>query len=326
MRISPDYDIILGLHHQSGGSRYGREESQSCSWLATANNLKELQQFLGFANFYRRFIRGFSSVASPLTPITKRSSPHLTWSTAAQEAFTELKSRFTSAPILHHPDPELLFIVEVDASNTSIGAILSQRPGSPPKLYPCAYYSHKLNPAEQDYDDGNWEWLAMKSAMEEGRHWLKGSKHLFLILTDHKNFEYLRYAKRLNPRQTRWALVFTLFDFTVTYHPGSKNTKADALSRQHDGSNPIKPEETLLPESLFVAPIQWDIMTELAQANSQENLPPNTPLIEALYRRISVRKCHSRFTPLSAPVILEFLPLFTFFRTVSDGQPCGQTQ
>ncbi|KAG1925560.1 retrotransposable element [Pimephales promelas] len=239
--------------------------------------LKELQRFLGFANFYRRFIRNFSSVASPLTSMTRRSSSHLTWSTTAQEAFAELKSRFTSAPILHHPDPELPFIVEVDASNTGIGAILSQRHGSPSKLYPCAYYSRKLNSAEQNYDVGNRELLAMKAAMEEWRHWLEGSKHSFVILTDHKNLEYLRSAKRLNPRQARWALFFTRFDFIVTYRPGSKNTKADALSRQHDGLSPIKSKETLLPESLIVAPVQWDIMTELTQTNSQRTPPPECP-------------------------------------------------
>lgn len=89
--------------------------------------LKELQRFLGFANFYRRFIRNFSCIAAPLTSMTKRTSTHLTWSREALQAFQELKDRFTSAPILRHPDPELLFIVEVDASSTGIGAILSQR-------------------------------------------------------------------------------------------------------------------------------------------------------------------------------------------------------
>ncbi len=71
----------------------------------------------------------------------------------------------------------------------------------------------------------------MKSAMEGWRHWLEGSKHPFVVLTDHKNLEYQRSAKRLNPRQARWALFFTRFDVSVTYRPGSKNTKADDLSR-----------------------------------------------------------------------------------------------
>ncbi|XP_042612294.1 uncharacterized mitochondrial protein AtMg00860-like [Cyprinus carpio] len=101
--------------------------------------IKDLQRFLGFANFYRRFIRNFSSVAAPLTNMTKRGSSHLHWSLPACEAFEELKRRFTTAPILHHPDPKLPFIVETDASNIGIGAILSQRQGSPAKMYPCTF-------------------------------------------------------------------------------------------------------------------------------------------------------------------------------------------
>ncbi|KAL0187602.1 hypothetical protein M9458_014701, partial [Cirrhinus mrigala] len=198
--------------------------------------VKELQRFLGFANFYRHFIRNFSTVAAPLTTMLRKGRQHLSWSPTATEAFRKLKARFTSAPILRHPDPELEFTVEVDASNTGIGAILSQRHGNPPKLFPCAFFSRKLSPAEQNYDVGNRELLAMKAAFEEWRHWLEGAKLPFVVLTDHRNLEYLKSAKRLNPRQARWALFFTRFDFKVTYRPGSKNIKADALSRQFESS------------------------------------------------------------------------------------------
>lgn len=162
-------------------------------------SLKELQRFLGFANFYRRFIRGYSIIAAPLTSMTRRSSQFLKWTPAALQAFADLKSRFTTAPILHHPDPSLPFIVEVDVSSTGIGAVLSQHHGSPAKMFPCAYYSRKLTPAECNYDVGNRELLAMKAALEEWWHWLEGALHPFTILTNHKNLEYLRSAKRLNP-------------------------------------------------------------------------------------------------------------------------------
>ncbi len=202
--------------------------------------VKELQRFLGFANFYRRFIRNFSSIASPLTTMTKRNTSRLVWFPEALHSFKELKARFTSAPILRHPDPERQFTVEVDASNTGVGAVLSQRQGEPAKLYPCAFFSRKLSAAERNYDVGNRELLAMKLALEEWRHWLEGTTHPFIILTDHKNLEYLRSAKRLNPRQARWTLFFTRFHFTVTYRPGTKNTKADALSRQADMCRALK--------------------------------------------------------------------------------------
>nr|XP_017214371.1 uncharacterized protein LOC108191961 [Danio rerio] len=87
--------------------------------------VKELQHFMGFANFYRRFIRNFSTVAAPLTSLVKGGSTRLSWSNDATRAFSHLKSRFSSAPILCHPDPNLPFTLEIDASNTGIGAVLS---------------------------------------------------------------------------------------------------------------------------------------------------------------------------------------------------------
>ena len=190
---------------------------------------KSLQRFLGFANFYRRFIRGYSSVAAPLTCLT---SPKVrfTWGPEAEEAFQTLKGKFTSAPILVHPDPERQFIVEVDASNTGVGAVLSQRSAGDAKVHPCAFYSHRLSPAERNYDIGNKELLAVKLAIEEWRQWLEGARVPFLVWTDHKNLEYLHSAKRLNSRQARWALFFSRFDFHLAYRPGSKNIKPDALS------------------------------------------------------------------------------------------------
>ncbi|KAL0157229.1 hypothetical protein M9458_048475, partial [Cirrhinus mrigala] len=239
--------------------------------------IKDLQRFLGFANFYRRFIRGFSQVAAPLTSLTRNGSNKLAWTSSSERAFQDLKARFTSAPILRHPDPERQFTVEVDASNTGIGAILSQYHGIPAKLYPCAFFSRKLNPAERNYDVGDRELLAMKSALEEWRHWLEGSTIPFLILTDHKNLEYLRTARRLNARQARWSLFFSRFHFKITYRPRSKNGKADALSRQHDQSPTDVSPASIIPASIIVSPVQWDIIAEISEAQCTDPAPPECP-------------------------------------------------
>lgn len=144
--------------------------------------------------------------------MVKKGNCDLVWSPDALQAFKQLKECFVSAPILHHSNPDLPFIVEVDASNSGLGTILSQRQGNRPKLYPCAYHSRKLNAAERNYDVGDRELLAMKTAFEEWRHWLEGAKYPFTVLTDYKNLEYLRTAKGLNPRQARWSLFFSRFD------------------------------------------------------------------------------------------------------------------
>lgn len=97
--------------------------------------------------------------------------------------------------MLKHPDPTIPFVLEVDASEVGVGAILSQRQGCPAKLFPCAYFSRKLSEAERNYDVGNRELLAIKAALEEWRHWLEGAQHPFVIYTDHKNLEYICSAK-----------------------------------------------------------------------------------------------------------------------------------
>ena len=106
----------------------------------TPTSVKELQRFLGFANFYRRFIRNFNTKAAPLTSLLKGAPKRIRWTEQAEEVFRELKEAFTSAPILTHPDPSKQFVVEVYASETGVGAVLSQRVGSPVKLHPVAFF------------------------------------------------------------------------------------------------------------------------------------------------------------------------------------------
>jgi hypothetical protein len=131
------------------------------------------------------------------------------WSAETDRVFSHLRALFTSAPVPAHPDPSLAFIVEVDTSEAGIGAVLSQRLGMPLKLRPCAFFSKKLSPAERNYDVGDRELLAVVKALTAWRHWLEGAKHPFLIWTDRRNLVYIRAARRLTPRQARWAMFFT---------------------------------------------------------------------------------------------------------------------
>ncbi|KAK3507924.1 hypothetical protein QTP70_003814 [Hemibagrus guttatus] len=239
--------------------------------------VRELQQFLGFANFYRRFIRNYSSVAGPLTSLLRGKPKKLTWMDQARAAFQQLKACFTTASILRHPDPDLPFVVEVDASCSGLGAVLCQRHGEPGKLHPCAFYSRKLMVAEVNYDVGNRELLAIKAALEEWRHWMEGVHHPFQVLTDYRNLEYLRGAEQLNPWQARWAMFFTRFVFMVTYHSGSKNGKADALSRQFEAANESSQPDLILPATTILAPVQWDLVEEIRRAHADEPPPTGCP-------------------------------------------------
>ncbi len=113
------------------------------SW-PTPQTVKELQRFLGFANFYRRFINNYSTLTSSLTSLLKGKLKSLSWDPDADHAFQTLKNKFITAPLLRHPNPDLAFIVEVDASTTGVGAILPQHQENAHKPLPCAFFSKKI--------------------------------------------------------------------------------------------------------------------------------------------------------------------------------------
>ncbi len=230
VRVPCTVGSFLGFHSVAEGVCMDPDRVKAVVNWPTPDSRKALLRFLGFANFYRRFIRNFSQLAAPLTALTSTKMT-FRWLNAAEAAFPKLRGRFVSAPILRAPDPTRQFVVEVDASEVGVGAVLSQRATSDDKVHPCVFFSHRLSPTERNYDIGNRELLAVKLALEEWRHWLEGSGVPFVVWTDHKNLEYIQSAKRLNSRQARWALFFGRFDFSISYRPGSKNIKPDALSR-----------------------------------------------------------------------------------------------
>uniref|UniRef100_A0A3B3IH81 Gypsy retrotransposon integrase-like protein 1 n=1 Tax=Oryzias latipes TaxID=8090 RepID=A0A3B3IH81_ORYLA len=269
---------FLGYIIEAGNIRPDPAKIEAVTQWETPQTRKKLQQFLGFANFYRLFIRNYSSIAAPLTQLTSIKQPYV-WTPAADMAFRKLKELFVTAPILIQPDITKQFIVEVDASDSGVGAVLSQREESSGKLKPCAYFSRKLSPAERNYDVGNRELLAIKLALDEWRHWLEGAELPFIVWTDHKNLAYLRSAKRLNSRQARWCLFFDRFNFNITYRPGSRNIKPDALSRKYTISESPS-DSAILPKSCFIGTLTWEIENKIQQAQGEipnhVTCPPGT--------------------------------------------------
>lgn len=224
--------IFLGFHVGPHGLQMDTSKIQTILDWAVPTSIRDIQVFLGFANFYRRFIRNFASVVKPLTDLTRRTTTPFQWTPAADTSFKALQQAFTSAPILLHPDFDKQFEVETDASDFAIGAVLSQVSDSDNELHPVAFFSRKLAPAEINYDTGDKEALAIVEAFRTWRHYLEGAQHPTLVWTDHANLIYFTTTRQLTRRQARWAQVLADYDFELRPRPGTKNGKADALSRR----------------------------------------------------------------------------------------------
>ncbi|KAL0186347.1 hypothetical protein M9458_018017, partial [Cirrhinus mrigala] len=290
----PSVQFLGYIIDQQGVRMDERKVSAVVSW-PEPTTIKELQKFLGFSNFYRRFINSYSNITAPLTTLLRGKPKTLLWTPEAAAAFQSLKSAFTQAPLLTHPDPDLPFVVEVDASTTGVGAVLSQHHGNPPLLHPCAYFSRKLSPAERNYDIGNRELLAIKLALEEWRHWLEGANFPFQVITDHKNLQYLRNAKRLCPRQARWSLFFSRFQFSITYRPGPKNIRADSLSRMHNHPETSETPVNIIPEHIIINPIEWSAPPVVAtpEPRPPPGCPPGRQFVPRTQRIALIHSTHT---------------------------------
>jgi hypothetical protein len=200
-------------------------------WQAPTT-VRGIQSFLGFCNFYRRFIRNYGLIAKPLVRLTKTGVP-FKFDRDCWEAFEELKSRLTSSSILRHYDPELQSMVETDASDGVIAGILSQlHPDG--EWYPVAYFSKTMAPAECNYGIHDKEMLAIVKSLDQWRPELQNTARRIQIYTDHKALEYFMTTKQLTGRQARWAEALSEYHFIVMYRAGKQNTKADALTRRDD--------------------------------------------------------------------------------------------
>ncbi|KAL5594222.1 uncharacterized protein BROUX77_007569 [Berkeleyomyces rouxiae] len=194
----------------------------------TNNGTEVLLNFLGFANFYRCFVPEYSTVAAPLTLLTKKDQP-FKWEDEQLRSFEALKKALVSAPLLATFDPDLPTIVEADASGWALGGSLRQQ-GADSLWRPVAYFSRKLSPAEVNYPIHDKEMLAIHSCLRAWRSYLAGIP--FEVHTDHQNLLYFQKQRTLSERQRRWAHELSEFDFRLIHRPGVTQVTSDALSRR----------------------------------------------------------------------------------------------
>ena len=199
-------------------------------WPAPTN-IREVQSFLGFTNYYRRFVKNYSKILGPITRLLKKESK-FEWGEDQKKAFQESKDLFTPERVLVHHDPERETMVETDASDFAIGARLMQKVNG--RWRPVAFYSRKLTPTERNYDVHDKELLGVVEALRVWRVYLQGAQKPFTVYTDHKNLTAFTTTKTLNRRQVRWSELLSTYDFKIVHKKGSENAQADALSRRAD--------------------------------------------------------------------------------------------
>lgn len=260
----------LGFVINENGVRMDSAKIDGISDWPTPKSVKDIQVFLGFANFYRRFIKNYSKIARPMMDLLCKDVPFL-WTPSCQSSFDDLKKSFVTAPVLIHANPSMPYFIETDSSDYARGAVISQN-GEDGKLHPIAFQSKSLTPAERNYDIYDKELLAIISAFKDWRQYLEGASHLITVFTDHRNLETLMDTKILTCRQARWAEFIAHYDFQIIYKEGKSNGKADALSRRADHlpKRGVEAPKSLLKPSNFGLSIS--ILEVLADVELAEHI------------------------------------------------------
>jgi transposase InsO family protein len=297
---------FLGHFISADGIEMDPKKVQTIVDWPPLRNRQEVMSFLGLANYYRRFVPAFSAIAKPISDLLSKKTTWQ-WGQSQEDAFQKLKTAITTAPVLRLPEPELRFTVTTDASDTAVGAVLTQQFSNTKFDHPIAYHSRKLKPAEINYPTWAKELLAIVDALRTWRPYLDGQK--FTIVTDHQALIHFNNQPKISRHQARWLELMQEFDYDLVYKSGTTNRVADPLSR--------RPYELNLVVEIK---LKDDIKTKFQQGyKSDKELSPlftalqekekeNKPLPKSLLPKIKHYKLHDE--------LLFFCPLGTEFRRV----------
>ena len=264
----------LGFEVSPRGIQASPEKVRAIIEWPKPKGVHDIRSFLGLASYYRRFVRGFSEMARPLTALT-RAGVDWEWSVPQHQAFNRLKLALTTAPVLRLPDFSRQFVVTTDASDAAVGAILEQDFGN--GLQPVAFASRKLNGAEMRYSAYERELLGIVWAIAQWKHYCQGP-HPVIIQTDHAPLRHLPNQTSVNSRVWKWINVLQGYNLEIRHIPGkrnptdtlSKQDKKDALGRKtavHDANADLV-EELRVPSNANDTAIQ-DALMKLFNAQSR---------------------------------------------------------
>ena len=242
-----DIIIFLGYVVTKDGIEMDRSKIEAITNWPTPSSIHDVRSFHGLVSFYRRFIRGFSSIMAPITECLK--GDKFKWTSVAEESFELIKKKVTEAPCLVLPDFNKVFEVECDASQVGIGAVLSQ------EGRPIAFFSEKLNEAKRKYSTYDKEFYAIYRSLF---HWSQYSLYKpFVLFSDHEALKFLNHQHKLNRRHATWVEFLQAYNFTIKHKAGVHNVVADAFSRRH-----------ALVTSMQVQVVGFDVLKELYEEDA----------------------------------------------------------
>jgi hypothetical protein len=221
--------LFLGHIVSKDGVRTNPSLIQDVEQWPTPRNLKELQTFLGLTNYYSRFIKGYAEIARPLHNLTRK-GVIFQWNNDQICAFQALKKTLTSAPLLAYPLAEGKMILDTDASNCCIGAVLSQEQDGEERI--ISYSSRRLGPAQERYCVTRRELLVVVAFCHQFKHYLLGRQ--FVLRTDHNCLAWLFRFKAPQGQLARWLEELGQFSFVIQHRAGKLHGNADALSQREE--------------------------------------------------------------------------------------------
>ncbi|QRW18708.1 Retrotransposable element Tf2 protein [Rhizoctonia solani] len=254
----------LGIIVLDKGFSLDKLKIQAVQEWPMPTKVKEVQSFLGFANFLRQFVANFSHMARPLHNLVKKDATWK-WEEREEEAFQGLKQAITNAPVLCHANPTKPYFLKTDALGAALGSILSQRQDDG-CLHPLGFLSESFKGAKQNYNTHNKELLAIIRSFEYWHIFLEGTLHPITVFTNHRNLEYWKESWTFSRRHAQWHLLLAGYNFQIVYRPGKQSSKPDALSCQLDHAN-VPPE----PHVAIVTP-EKELQRQIEASLDQDKL------------------------------------------------------
>ncbi|XP_055613020.1 uncharacterized protein LOC129759569 [Uranotaenia lowii] len=229
----------LGFILSEKGFRPNPDKIEAIVNFERPTSVRSLRRFLGMVNYYRRFIDNFSEKTALLTDLLKGKPKVIQWNADADQAFSVLKEKLITAPILANPDFQKPFTIQTDASDTALAGVLTQENDG--KEHVVAYFSRKLTMTQRSWKAAEKEGAAAMEAIEKFRPYVEGTR--FTLITDSSALSFIMNSKwKPSSKLSRWSMLLQQYDMVIRHRKGSENVVPDAISRAVESIDTTKQE------------------------------------------------------------------------------------